>query len=70
VDRLENTTDTAGLSPEDKYRLFTETETDFLPLFRWAKNFVPIEYQTIFNIWIQEIEFACDNYWRALALGK
>ncbi|AKM82073.1 MAG: GTP pyrophosphokinase, GTP pyrophosphokinase [Berkelbacteria bacterium GW2011_GWE1_39_12] len=62
LDRLENTTDTAGLSDEDKARLFGETETHFLPFFRWAAKFIPAEWQMIYGIWIQAIEFACDNY--------
>lgn len=67
-DRLENTTDTAGLSDEDKENLFSETESHLLPHFRWAVQHVPIEYQKVIKISIQEIEFACDNYWRSCAL--
>ena len=67
-DRLENITDTAGLSDEDKERLFSETESDFLPHFRWAVQHFPIEHQKVIKISIQEIEFACDNYWRLRAL--
>jgi len=70
ADRLENTTDTAGLSEEDKDRLFSETESHFLPFFRWAGKFIPPEHKIVYSIWIQEIEFACDNYWRAQALPK
>lgn len=68
-DRLDNTTDTAGLSGEDKERLFAETDEYFLPLFRWAVPHIPsIEYQKIARLSIQEIVFACDNYWRSRAL--
>lgn len=68
ADRLENTTDTAGLSDEDKKRMFVETETDFLPLFRYGVQYVDIEHQKVINMWIQEIEFNCDNYFRSQVL--
>jgi len=67
-DRLDNDTDTAGLNEEDERRLFTETETHFLPLFEWAIQYIPKKFQKHFTGWILEIEFACDNYWRRQAL--
>lgn len=67
-DRLDNITDTAGLNDEDERRLFEETETHFLPLFRWARELIPQEFRRTFNGWILEIEFHCDNYWRRQAL--
>lgn len=68
VDRLENTSDTAGLSDEDKQRMFLETEADFLPLFRFGASRVPIDHQKVVSLWIQEIEFNCDNYFRSQVL--
>lgn len=65
VDRLDNITCTAGLSSVDQRRLFRETRTAFLPLFYWARQFVPSEHQTVYDLWILEIEFACDNYYRS-----
>lgn len=67
-DRLDNNTDTAGLNEEDERRLFTETETHFLPLLKWAVQYIPKKFQKHFTGWILEIEFACDNYWRRQAL--
>lgn len=64
-DRLDNTTDTSCLDVESRDRLFKETEGDFLPLFYRMMGFVPEELQ-FFYLWcLQEIEFACDNYWRS-----
>lgn len=70
ADRLENTTDTAGLNEDEKKILFDETELYFIPLFQWAYYHMPIEHQMVFGLWIQDIKFSCDNYWRSLALLK
>lgn len=64
VDRLDNATDTAALSAEEKLQLFTETEDYFLPLFAWSTKYIPKKYQSFYLIYIQEIEFACDNFRR------
>lgn len=70
LDRRDNINDTAGLGEEEEKRLFEETESHFLPLFHWAKQFVPEKFSNVYSLWIMEIEFACDNYWRARALGR
>lgn len=62
-DRADNTTDTAGLSEEDMVRLFDDTEKKLLPFFRWARPFIPDDWQrVIYNLWVQEVEFKCDNH--------
>ena len=70
VDRLDNSTDTAGLDEEDQQRLFKENETDFLRLFRRVKDFIPKKYRSVYSVWVREIEFACANYWRRQALRQ
>lgn len=64
IDRLDNATDTAALSEEEKLQLFTETEEHFLPLFSWATKCIPKKYRPFYLLYIQEIEFACDNFRR------
>jgi hypothetical protein len=48
--------------------MFLETEADFLPLFRFGASRVPIDHQKVVSLWIQEIEFNCDNYFRSQVL--
>lgn len=67
LDRYDNVTDTAALSDEDKLRLFTETEEHFLPLFYEAKEYILQEHQQFYSFFVQEIEFACDNFWQTMS---
>ncbi|MBM2821094.1 MAG: pyrophosphokinase, pyrophosphokinase [Candidatus Berkelbacteria bacterium] len=68
LDRLDNTTDTAGLKTRDRHRLFVETRKIFIPYFDWSKEFVPQEFRPFYDGGVLAIKFACDNYFRFLAL--
>lgn len=70
LDRLDNTTDTAGLKMRDRRRLFIETRKIFIPYFDWSREFIPKEFQPFYNDWLLSIKFACDNYFRTQALRK
>lgn len=70
LDRHDNTIDTAGLSDEDRQRLFEETQAEFLPFFHWAEQFIPKRFLRIYRMLVMDIEEACDNYWRSQALSN
>jgi (p)ppGpp synthase/HD superfamily hydrolase len=69
-DRFDNDTDTAGLGKIHSRRLFRETRSDFIPYFNRSRRIIPVEHLTAYDLWLFEVENACANYERSLALQK
>ena len=69
-DRVDNNTDTAGLSKIHLNRLFRETRSDFIPYFDRSRKIIPVEHLTTYDLWLFEVENACANYERSLALQR
>lgn len=69
-DRLDNSTDTAGLKVRDRHRLFVDNRRIFIPYFIWSRPYIPADFLPFYNGWVLEIKFATDNYFRLQALRK